>query len=225
MSKAGRSAVSMVAGGAAAAPGFNAGMILDTMRRHGPISRVELSTRTGLGRSTVSEITGRLLRDGQLHLEETAPAEKSGRGRPRVLLRINPDAAYAVGVRIGVTQITVSVTDFVCEVLGTTKIPFRSSRQPPSVVADVVEDAVRSAVASCGLSLEQIGAVCAGVPGLVDSATGVCHWSPAFSRLPVRFGDLLEKRLGIPAMIESHAVPLAAYERMFGGRRTSTAAS
>lgn len=197
--------------------GFNTGLILDTMHRHGPISRVELAGRTGLSRSTVTEITGRLLRDGQLHFEETAaPPEKAGRGRPRVLLSINPQAAYAVGVRIGVTQITVSVTDFVCEVLATTKVPFRSNRQPPAVVADVVEDAVRSAVASCGLSMQQIGALCAGVPGLVDAQTGECHWSPAFSRLPVRFGDMLEKRLGIPCTIESHTVPLAAYERLFG---------
>jgi len=203
--------------GTDAARGVNTGLIRDAMRRHGPMSRVELSGRTGLSRSTVTEITGKLLRGGQLHLEETAAApEKTGRGRPRVLLRINPQAAYAVGVRIAVTQITVSVTDFVCEVVGTTKIPFRSSRQPPAVVADVVEDAVRSAVSACGLTLQQIGAVCAGVPGIVDSESGVCHWSPAFSKVPVRFGDLLEKRLGIPTMIESHAVPLAAYERLFG---------
>ncbi len=212
-----RKAASLPANGAAASLGFNTGLVLDTMLRHGPISRVELAGRTGLGRSTVTEITGRLLRDGQLHFHETSTAsEKSGRGRPRVLLSINPRAAYAVGVRIGVTQITVSVTDFVCEVLGTTKIPFRSSRQPPAVVADVVEDAVRSAVASCGLTMDQIGAVCAGVPGIVDAATGICHWSPAFSKLPVRFGDLLEKRLGIDCTIESHTVPLAAYERLFG---------
>lgn len=197
--------------------GFNAGLILDTMRRHGPLSRVELAGRTGLSRSTVTEITGTLLREGQLHLEEAPTlAEKSARGRPRVLLRINPQASYAVGVRISVTHITVSVTDFVCEVVGSTKIPFRSNRQPPNVVADVVEDAVRSAVVSCGLSLDQIGAVCAGVPGLVDARTGECHWSTAFSRVPVRFGALLEERLGIPCTIESHAVPLAAYERLFG---------
>lgn len=203
--------------GAAVAPGFNEGLILDTMRRLGAISRVELSDSTGLSRSTVTEITGQLLRNGQIRLED-APEQngKSSRGRPRVLLSINPQATYAVGVRIAVTQITVSVTDFVCEVVGTTTIPFRTSRQPPSVVADIVEDAVHSAIASCGLKLDQIGGVCAGVPGIVDSSTGICHWSPAFSKVPVRFAELLEKRLGLPTMIESHAVPLAAYERLFG---------
>lgn len=207
-----------------AALGFNTGLILDTMRRLGAISRVELAGRTGLSRSTVTEITGKLLRTGQLKLiEEQTPAERAVRGRPRVLLGINPQAAYAVGVRVSVTQITVSVTDFVCEVVGTTKVPFRSNRQPPAVVADVVEDAVRSAVASCGLSMEQIGAVCAGVPGLVEADTGICHWSPAFSKAPVRFGDLLEKRLGIPCSVESHTVPLAAYERLFGRAQDSAA--
>jgi transcriptional regulator of PTS gene len=197
----------------------NVGLVLDTLRRYGPISRVEISQRLELSRSTVTEITARLLNHGLIGVANDAPTaeQTSGaRGRPRVGLSLNPKAAYAVGVRIAISQITVSVTDFVCDVVGSSVLHFRSARQAPEVVADVVEDAVRRAVVDCGLDLSDISAVCAGVPGVVDSASGICYWSPAFLRTPVPFASLLSERLGIPVVIENHTTPLATAEQMFG---------
>ena len=197
----------------------NIGLVLDTLRRHGPISRVEISQRLDLSRSTVTEITARLMQHELIGVAKGVAAAEPGngaRGRPRVGLSLNPKAAYAVGVRVAISQITVSVTDFVCDVIGSSELHFRSSRQAPEVVADVVEDAIRRAVDDCGLSLEDVSAVCAGVPGVVDSVSGICYWSPAFSRTPVPFAALLSDRLGIPVVIENHTTPLTTAEQMFG---------
>lgn len=197
----------------------NVGLVLDTLRRHGPISRVEISERLELSRSTVTEITAQLMQHGLIGVAKNAVAAgagTAGRGRPRVGLALNAKAAYAVGVRLAISQITVSVTDFVCDVVGSSVLPFRSARQAPEVVADVVEDAIRRAVADCGLELSDISAVCTGVPGVVDSVSGICYWSPAFSLTPVPFAALLSERLGIPVVIENHTTPLATAEQMFG---------
>lgn len=196
----------------------NVGLVLDTLRRYGPISRVEISQRLELSRSTVTEITARLMQHELIGVAKAGAAEpaSTARGRPRVGLSLNPKAAYAVGVRIAISQITVSVTDFVCDVVGSSVLHFRSARQAPAVVADVVEDAIRRAVVDCGLDLKDISGVCAGVPGVVDSVAGVCYWSPAFSRTPVPFASLLSDRLGIPVVIENHTTPLATAEQMFG---------
>ncbi len=196
----------------------NIGLVLDILRQDGPISRIEIADALQLSRSTVTEITAELLKDGliQVH-EETIESEGTViRGRPRVRLSLNPRAGYAVGVRLGLSHITVSVTDFVCDVLHSSTLPFRSSRQAPEVVADVVEDAILRTVADCDLKLADMSAVCVGVPGMVDSKNGICHWSPAFSRIPVPFADLLSQRLSIPVVIETHTVPLATAERNFG---------
>jgi predicted NBD/HSP70 family sugar kinase len=196
----------------------NIGLVLDILRQEGPISRIEIADALELSRSTVTEITAELLRDGLIQVHEEA-ADNDGaivRGRPRVRLSLNPRAGYAVGVRLGLSHITVSVTDFVCDVLHSSTLPFRSSRQAPEVVADVVEDAILRTVADCDLKLSDISAVCVGVPGMVDSKLGICHWSPAFSRIPVPFADLLSQRLNIPVVIETHTVPLATAERNFG---------
>lgn len=194
------------------------GLVLDTLRRYGPISRIEIAEKAVLSRSTVTEITARLLKDGLIGVAKDPIAEPTSlaRGRPRVGLSLNPKAAYAVGVRVAISQITVSVTDFVCEVVGSSVLHFRSARQAPEVVADVVEDAIRRAVMDCGLELDDISAICAGVPGVVDRVSGICYWSPAFSRIPVPFASLLSERLRLPAIIENHTTPLATAEQMFG---------
>lgn len=195
----------------------NIGLVLDVLRRHEPISRVEISEKLDLSRSTVTEITAKLLQDGLINVAD-GPGTPTGafRGRPRIALTLNPRAAYAVGVRIAISQITVSVTDFVCGVVGSSVLHFRSARQPPEVVADIVEDAIRRAVHDCGLNLSDVSAICAGVPGVVDNTAGICFWSPAFSRVPVPFASLLTERLGVPAIIENHTIPLAAAEHLFG---------
>jgi predicted NBD/HSP70 family sugar kinase/DNA-binding transcriptional ArsR family regulator len=198
----------------------NIGLVLDTLRQYGPISRIEISEKLDLSRSTVTGITARLLKEGLIDFAKEPAANPADtnltRGRPRIGLTLNPKAAYAVGVRIAISQITVSVTDFVCDVTGSSVLPFRSARQAPEVVADVVEDVIRRAVVDCGLTLGDIKAICAGVPGVVDSAAGICHWSPAFSRGDVPFASLLTERLGIPTVIENHTIPLATAETMFG---------
>ena len=58
--------------------------VLDTIRRHGPISRVEISERTQLSTTTVSAITASLLDDGLiLPRHEGDIRNEAARGRPR----------------------------------------------------------------------------------------------------------------------------------------------
>jgi len=75
--------------------------VLDTIRRHGPISRIQISERTELSTTTVSAITASLLDDGLiLPRHEGDIRNEAVRGRPRVMLELNPDAARVVGAKI-----------------------------------------------------------------------------------------------------------------------------
>src|SRR5262245_61320690 len=92
--------------------------VLDTIRRHGPISRVEISERTELSTTTVSAITGSLLDDGLiLPRHEGDLRNEASRGRPRVMLEINPEAARVVGAEIAASRMVLAVTNFRGEVL------------------------------------------------------------------------------------------------------------
>lgn len=74
---------------------WNEGLVLDPIRRQGPIPRTEIADRTGLGRSTVTVITGRLLRQG-LILESGSVASGDAGRRP-VLLTLQSRSRAVVG--------------------------------------------------------------------------------------------------------------------------------
>jgi predicted NBD/HSP70 family sugar kinase len=196
--------------------------VMDAIRRFGPVSRVEISERTELSPTTVSAITAALLDDKLIATLQLGELRDASRGRPRVMLRLNPEAARVVGVKLAPDVITVAVTDFCAEVLGKLSLPIRIHRQTPAVVADLVEDGVRRCVSDANLEMKDIAGICVGLPGVVANATGVCRQSPIFPERDVAFGDLLTRRLGVAVSVDSDANLVALAEHWFGqGRELS----
>src|ERR1700727_1661059 len=71
-------------------------------------SRLELSEMTGLSPASVSNVVRELLDEGIL-IE--AGSVVSDGGRPRVLLQMNPEYGYVIGVDIGETRVEVELFD------------------------------------------------------------------------------------------------------------------
>src|SRR5208282_2581027 len=162
----------------------------DAIRRFGPVSRVEISEFTELSPTTVSAITAALLDDRLIVPLQVGAVRDAGRGRPRVMLTLNPDAAHVVGVKLAPDQITVAVTNFCADVLRTLAMPIRINRQTAAVTAD-----------------------------LVEGAAGICRQSPIFGERDVPFGADLTQRLGVPASIDSDVNLVTLAEHWFGQAR------
>lgn len=193
--------------------------ILDIIRRFGPISRVEICSRGELSSTTVSAITGSLIEDGIIEPMPVGGIHEPTRGRPRVMLRLNPQAARVVGVKLGLHQIVVAVTDFRGDILASLELPLRVYRQPVSVVADIVEDAIRRVVVDAGLTLAEIDSVCATMPGIVEFGAGIVRASPIFSSRDIPFGDEVGRRLGSRVIIESDVNAATLAQHWFGNCR------
>ncbi|SER35363.1 transcriptional regulator, MarR family [Faunimonas pinastri] len=189
--------------------------VLDTIRRHGPIARVEISERTELSATTVSQITGLLIEEGLIAPRQVGDIRSTARGRPRVMLELNPDAARVVGVKIGAHRIVAVVTNFLGDVLASLTLPVRVERQPPGVVADLVEDAIRRCVADARLSLKEINSVCVSLPGVVEHGSGLIRYSPVLRKSPTGLRDALLARLDLPVLIESDANAVTVAEHWF----------
>jgi predicted NBD/HSP70 family sugar kinase len=195
--------------------------VLDTIRRFEPISRSEIGERTQLSRTTVSAIITALLDEGVIYYDEGetgAQAKAIARGRPRVLLRMNPNAAYVVGAKLSMHQVSITVTNLKADPLSCLVLPVRTWRLGAALIADLLEDGIRAAVAQAGITMAQIAGVGVGLPGFIDSMAGVSHWSPilAAEPKPVPFAKMLSDRLGVSAVIENDANLVALAERWFG---------
>lgn len=194
--------------------------VLDTIRRAVSISRVEISERTQLSTTTVSAITASLLDDGLiLARHEGDLRNAAARGRPRVALELNPDAARVVGAKIAANRMVFVVTDFRGEVLSTQTLALRVDRQPISVIADLIEDGVRRCVVDANLSIEEIDLVCLGLPGVIEHRTGHVRTSPIFRETGVDFAREMSERLGIVTIVESDAHAITLAHHWFGKAR------
>jgi predicted NBD/HSP70 family sugar kinase len=189
--------------------------VMDAIRRHGPIARVEICERTELSPTTVSAITAALLDDGLVIPRQMGTVRDAGRGRPRVLLELNPDAARVVGVKITPTRIVHVVTNFQGDVLAGLTQPVRVDRQPAEVIADLVEDGVRRCVADAGLTLDRVESLCVALPGVIEHATGIVRHSPILRDSGVPLSKALSERLGLTTLIESDANAITIGEHWF----------
>ena len=77
---------------------FNERVVLQALRTHGSLAKAEMARVTGLTAQTIGLITARLDEDQLLRRE--APVR--GRvGQPSVPIGLNPDGAFAIGIKIG----------------------------------------------------------------------------------------------------------------------------
>ncbi len=190
--------------------------VLETIRCHGQISRVEISERTLLSGTTVSAITGALIDEGLIEAIHTPINGDAQRGRPRVLLGLVSDAAYVLGIKISEVMTTVTLVDFRGEVVSSVQLPIRMARQPADVIADLIEDAMDDCVNKSGIDRSRIRGIGVGVPGLVDPRSGKSYSSSVFGEREIPIGALLHERTGLPVKLEKPAHLLALAESWFG---------
>ena len=188
--------------------------ILDTIRRAGLISRVEIAAVTGQSRAAVTNITARLLHEKIIVEKETRTS--SSRGRRRVLLALNPTAAYVVGVKLSAFQVSFAVTNMQADVLSSLIVPVRIAKKSVEFVADLIEEGIRHCVSEALIDIRKISGIGIGIPGLVSSEKGFTYWSALYKKGNTTLRDLIQKRLKIQTHIENDANTVTLAQQWFG---------
>lgn len=195
--------------------------VLDTIRRSGSISRVEIGERTQLSATTISAITASLLDDSLIvtRHEGDLRRDNANRGRPRVMLTLNASAARVVGAKITSSGIFFVVTDFEGVALAHLSVPVRVSALPLDMLADLVEDGVRRCVLDAGLGLADVTTVALAVPGIVEHGSGRVRSSTILQGNDVPLAAFMSKQLGVATIVESDANAIAKAQHWFGQAR------
>src|ERR1043166_3049020 len=128
-------------------------MIMKSIRRHGPISRTELTSLTGFASATVTDITVELL-SGNLIVE--LKDEQKKRGRPRVQLQINPAGAAVIAVNLtGRSAIEIAVVDLCGERLQGLVLALRERRTLGQFALEMAA-AISDFISQSSLRVDQI---------------------------------------------------------------------
>lgn len=188
--------------------------ILDVVRAAGTISRVELARATGLTGATVSTVVRRLLDEGLV--VEAGRAESTG-GKPRVLLRLDPAARYAVGVHLDHAGITYVIANLGGQVVARWRRPGAGADDPREVVARIASE-ITATVARVGVDPARLLGVGVVSPGPLSTSTGTTlapavmqHWA----EFPL--ADAIEDAIGLPALLDNDATAAALGEYWSGG--------
>ncbi len=163
------------------------------------VSRPGLAERTGLSRATVSALVDELLGAGVV--EEVGLGDSTG-GRPPMLLRFNPRAAYALGARMADHVWSIVITDLDAQVVRRTETLI-SGETPEAAVA-----ALKDGVASLQKGFEQgklLPAIGLGTPGLVDVRSGVIETAVDVNWFKVPIRQMVEEATGLQAFVANRS--------------------
>lgn len=194
---------------------FNRSVILEAIRRASSgLSRVELGHSTGLSAQTVSNICRKLLDQGFV---EEAGKESSGPGKPRTILRLKPDGAFAVGVHLDPAVMTFVILDLTGAVVQHSRRHTPIASDPAEVIATISAEIEQLTVAS-GIDRGKIAGIGIAAPGPIDPVRGAVIDPPhllGWHRVPLR--DALAASTGLPVIIDKDVTAAAVAETWAGG--------
>ncbi len=194
-------------------PTGSTSVILDAIRAAGTISRIGISKVTGLTGATVSTAVRRLIDDGLVL--EVGRAESTG-GKPRVLLQLNADAYYALGVHLDHGAITYALTDLAgAPVAGMTRPG--AGHVAPNTVVERMSHEVTELIAQAQVNRERVLGIGLVSPGPLTSQAGM-HLTPPFMRSweDYPLDSELSRLSGFPVLLENDATAAAIGEYWTG---------
>jgi predicted NBD/HSP70 family sugar kinase len=190
--------------------------VLKAIRRAEPVARTELVGLTGLPAWAISEIVGDLLRRNLL-IEQKAAT--SARGRPRVQLRLNPEAAYVAAAFLKPdATLAVEMADLRGDVRFATSFDLPRPATVEALAAEIAAD-IDQAIRTSPVPQKAIHSVGLGLPATIDGPAGVLHWLPPQPPRPVHFAAQVSDALGLPVFLDNTANVLTRAEHWFGEDR------
>ncbi len=184
--------------------------------KSGPTSRAEIAQETGLSPATVSNLTAELLGEGLVQETGVVGAQ---RGRPRVLLRLNSQARYVVGIKVMPSELVAVVTDLDANVVASRTTTMADSGGSPELIIDQLAGAVDAIVDEAGISRSDLLGVGIGLAGIVDAVAGVARYSPFLGWRDLDLVTPLRDRLGLDVQLANDVDSLTIAEQWFGHGR------
>lgn len=179
----------------------NRQLVLGALRRHGPLSRSQVATTTGLSNATLTAIASELVRDGILSEQPEPVAGAKPRGRPAVQLSLDRGAGFVLLIEIDVNRCRLSLVDYAGILIDRVESPVG-----PKLFSDI---------APAGYFVERIGMMIDRTPGLHCALHGVSisvqgileaggsglKWSPIAHLAGHDFIGPIEQQFGVPARL------------------------
>jgi predicted NBD/HSP70 family sugar kinase len=182
---------------------------LELLLAEGPLTRAQLSERTGVSKVTVSQMLARL---EERSLVRVAGEQASGRGPNAALYSVIPSSAYVAGLYVESDLVSAAVADVTGTRVADVSVDPNGADDPVGTVRDAISQACESA----GIGLSSLSAVVIGSPGVLDPRTGDPRLAVNLPTWHEGVLDGLREVLHTPVVIENDVNLAAMAERADG---------
>lgn len=191
---------------------YNQRVVLQTIRRSGKTTRVELSRATGLTAPTIANITRRLAEAG---LVRDVGRRRGSRGQPAKQLTVNPLGCAAIGLNIDRDHLTMLSLDLAGNVRS--RISYETAFASPDQVAGFVAEALGPLLAEAGVERERVLGVGVALPDDLGRIA-IPGMPEAYRRwADCSVAEVLHPVLPWPVMVDNDAAAAALGEAHCGG--------
>jgi len=195
--------------------------IFEYIRSHGSAARAEITQALDISAGSVTTLTADLIAEGVLQeIEDTRRA--TSRGRPRVALRIVPQAAYVIGIKLAFNKHSAILADFTGNIVATANVPSDVKRRSTATLFQEIDTLIALVLSDADKPMSEVKAVGLGLPGIIDHDQATVTWSSLLTDgdqdLPTEF----KNRYGVPLFIDNDTNMLALAEQWFGEGRDKT---
>lgn len=196
----------------------NLSQILQAIKIHEPISRIDLASQVDLNPSTISRGVSDLQ---EMSLIKERKVGKSSGGRRPILLGINESEYHIVGIDIGATKIKAVVNNIQGDILSSYQYNIdyiKSDMVDISIerVIKCIDKVLKKHQRNYPNKLNKIIGIGVGAHGLVDKDKGKIKFAPNFGWRDVYLKKEIEGKFGFKTIIDNDARVMALGEYWFG---------
>lgn len=186
----------------------NQDLVLKIFFESSPISRADIARKTGLTRTTVSDITADLIAQGLV--SEVGMGVSLG-GRSPILLSLVSDSRYMIGLDLANEQFCGAVVDLRGEIHEIISLPVGgyTGEQAIQATLEIVDRLV-------ALPYSPLLGISVGAPGLINSKEGVVNYSANMDWRNLPLKRILHERYGLPVIVLNDCQAAAMGEYKYG---------
>jgi predicted NBD/HSP70 family sugar kinase len=196
----------------------NLGVVLERLHLQGALSRSELTTATGLNRSTIADLIGELCELG-LAEEHDGPTA-AGPGRPSLMVHPRPRGAVALAIEVAVDSVAVATIGLGGHLFHLLRVGRPRDHLAPEATVKDVANLAGPLLDALPADHRLIG-VGVGVVGTTRRSDGFVHLAPNLGWKDVPIGELLAEELALagPVLVANDADLGALAEHRRGAGR------
>lgn len=196
---------------------LNKTLVLQTILREGPLSRLSIAKLADLTPATITNLTSELIQDGLV--QEIGDIQSDRAGRRSVALNIAPDSRYALGVHVRQDRIEAGIVNLKGHVVREYRFEFQERVPDQHELLELLERSIHRMLAeNVGRTIVGVGI---GSVGLVDYGAGEIISAKNMNWGQLKVVEFLQQRIALPIVIDNNVSGMTLAEKTFGRAKHS----